>query len=60
LPLSHVILGSFLRVFGMTQWGMLPLDNYKTIVTDVLLWRSLNNTVIIGGGAATGATSPDR
>lgn len=52
LPLSQVVVGSFLRVFGMTQWDMLTLENYTTIVTDPLVWRSLTNTVIIGGAAA--------
>jgi iron(III) transport system permease protein len=52
LPISQVITGSFLKVFGMTQWDMLTLENYTTIITDVLLWRSLTNTVMIGGGAA--------
>jgi iron(III) transport system permease protein len=52
LPLSQVVLGSFLRVFGMNQWDMLTLENYTTIVTDPLVWRSLKNTVIVGGGAA--------
>lgn len=52
LPLSQVVLGSFLRVFGMVQWDMLTLDNYVTIVTDILLWRSLKNTVLLGGAAA--------
>ena len=31
---------------------MLTLENYTTIVTDPLVWRSLTNTVIIGGAAA--------
>jgi iron(III) transport system permease protein len=52
LPISQVIIGSFLKVFGMTQWDLLTLENYTTIITDVLLWRSLTNTVIIGGAAA--------
>jgi iron(III) transport system permease protein len=52
LPLSQVILGSFLPVFGMTEWNMLTLENYKTITTDALLWRGFKNTVILGGGAA--------
>jgi iron(III) transport system permease protein len=52
LPISQVVTGSFLKVFGMTQWDMLTLENYTTIITDVLLWRSLTNTVMIGGGAA--------
>jgi iron(III) transport system permease protein len=52
LPLSQVVLGSFLRVFGMTQWDMLTLENYTTIITDPLVWRSLTNTVILGGAAA--------
>ena len=52
LPLSQVVLGSFLRVFGMTQWDMLTLQNYTTIITDPLVWRSLTNTVILGGAAA--------
>ena len=52
LPLSQVLLGSFLRVFGMTQWDMLTLENYQTVITDPLVWRSLTNTIIIGGAAA--------
>ncbi|MBM2802685.1 MAG: ABC-type Fe3+ transport system, permease component [Deltaproteobacteria bacterium] len=52
LPLSQVVAGSFLRVFGMTQWDMVTLENYHTIVTDPLVWRSLTNTVMIGGAAA--------
>jgi iron(III) transport system permease protein len=52
LPLSQVIIGSFLRVFGIIQWDMVTLENYKTVVSDPSLWRGLNNTVFIGGGAA--------
>jgi iron(III) transport system permease protein len=52
LPLSQVIIGSLLPVFGLTEWNTLTLDNYKTIVTDALLWRGFKNTVILGGGAA--------
>ena len=52
LPLSQVVIGSLLPVFGLTEWDMLTLDNYRTIVTDALLWRGFKNTVILGGGAA--------
>lgn len=52
LPVSQVIVGSFLRVFGMTQWDMVTLENYKTIMSDASLWRGLTNTVMVGGGAA--------
>jgi iron(III) transport system permease protein len=52
LPISQVVTGSFFKVFGMTQWDMLTLENYTTIITDVLLWRSLTNTVMVGGVAA--------
>ncbi|HWP56606.1 MAG TPA: iron ABC transporter permease [Candidatus Acidoferrales bacterium] len=52
LPLSQVVIGSFLRVFGLMQWDMLTLDNYKTVGSDPTLWRGLKNTILVGGGAA--------
>ncbi len=52
LPFSQVIVGSFLRVFGIIQWDMVTLENYKTIVSDPSLYRGLKNTVMLGGGAA--------
>jgi len=52
LPFSQVIVGSFLRVFGIIQWDMVTLENYKTIISDPSLYRGLKNTVMLGGAAA--------
>ena len=52
LPFSQVIVGSFLRVFGIIQWDMVTLENYKTIISDPSLYRGLKNTVLLGGAAA--------
>jgi iron(III) transport system permease protein len=52
LPFSQVVVGSFLRVFGIIEWDMVTLDNYKTIISDSSLYRGLKNTVLVGGGAA--------
>jgi iron(III) transport system permease protein len=52
LPFSQVMVGSFLRVFGLIQWDMVTLENYKTIISDPSLYRGLKNTVMLGGAAA--------
>jgi iron(III) transport system permease protein len=52
LPLSQVVVGSFLRVFGLPRWDLFTLNNYVAILSDVVLWRSLINTFIVCGIAA--------
>jgi iron(III) transport system permease protein len=52
LPLSQIVIGSFVHVFGMVQIDNFTLDNYKQIVADPVLWRGLRNTIFVGGVAA--------
>jgi iron(III) transport system permease protein len=52
LPLSQVVVGSFLRVFGLPRWDLFTLNNYVAILSDVVLWRSLINTFVVCGSAA--------
>lgn len=52
LPISQIVLGSFLRVFGLVQAEMLTLNNYENILSDPRLWRGLTNTILICGSAA--------
>jgi iron(III) transport system permease protein len=52
LPLSQVVLGSFLKVFGLPRADLFTFDNYLAILGDTTLWRALINTFIVCGGAA--------
>jgi iron(III) transport system permease protein len=52
LPLSQVIIGSFLKVFGLPRWELFTFDNYLAILSDATLWRGLINTFIVCGLAA--------
>jgi iron(III) transport system permease protein len=52
LPLSQVLVGSFLRVFGLPRWDLFTLNNYVAIMSDATLWRSLVNTFVVCGVAA--------
>jgi iron(III) transport system permease protein len=52
LPLSQVLLGSFLKVFGLPRADLFTFDNYLAILSDATLWRGLINTFIVCGGAA--------
>jgi iron(III) transport system permease protein len=52
LPLSQVIIGSFLKVFGLPRWDLFTFDNYLAILSDATLWRGLINTFIVCGLAA--------
>ena len=52
LPLSQVVVGSFLRVFGLPRWDLFTLNNYVAILSDATLWRSLVNTFLVCGIAA--------
>jgi iron(III) transport system permease protein len=51
LPLSQVLVGSFLRVFGLPRWDLFTWNNYLAILSDATLWRGLVNTFIVCGGA---------
>ena len=52
LPLSQVIVGSFLRVFGLPLPDLFTLGNYAAILSDAALWRGLVNTFVVCGTAA--------
>jgi iron(III) transport system permease protein len=52
LPLSQVLIGSFLKVFGLPKWELFTFDNYLSILSDQTLWRGLINTFIVCGLAA--------
>jgi iron(III) transport system permease protein len=52
LPLSQVLVGSFLRVFGLPRWDLFTWGNYLAILSDAALWRGLVNTFIVCGAAA--------
>jgi iron(III) transport system permease protein len=52
LPLSQVVIGSFLRVFGLPRADLFTLNNYVAILSDATLWRSLINTFVVCGVAA--------
>jgi iron(III) transport system permease protein len=52
LPLSQVVVGSFLRVFGLPRADLFTLNNYVAILSDVTLWRSLVNTFVVCSIAA--------
>ena len=52
LPLSQVVVGSFMRVFGLPRWDLFTFNNYLAILSDVALWRSLVNTFVVCGIAA--------
>ena len=49
LPLSQIVLGSFMEVFGLVQADNLTLNNYKQIVLNQNIWRGMRNTVVLGG-----------
>lgn len=52
LPLSQVVVGSFLRVFGLPRWDLFTWGNYLAILSDATLWRGLVNTFVVCGSAA--------
>jgi iron(III) transport system permease protein len=52
LPLSQVLIGSFLKVFSLPRWDLFTFDNYLAILSDLTLWRGLVNTFIVCGAAA--------
>ncbi len=52
LPLSQVLVGSFLKVFGLPRPDLFTFDNYLAILSDATLWRALINTFLVCGVAA--------
>jgi iron(III) transport system permease protein len=52
LPLSQLVLGSFLEVFGLYEWQALTLEHYRTVFRDALVWRSIKNSFLLAGAAA--------
>lgn len=52
LPLSQVVIGSFLKVFSLPRWDLFTFDNYLAILSDLTLWRGLINTFVVCGAAA--------
>jgi iron(III) transport system permease protein len=52
LPMSQVLIGSFLKVFGLPRWDLFTTENYLAILTDLTLWRGLMNTFVVCGVAA--------
>jgi iron(III) transport system permease protein len=52
LPLSQVLVGSFLKVFGLPRWDLFTFDNYLAILSDLTLWRGLINTFVVCGIAS--------
>jgi iron(III) transport system permease protein len=52
LPMSQVLVGSFLKVFGLPRADLFTFDNYLAILSDATLWRGLINTFIVCGAAA--------
>lgn len=53
LPIGQIFATSFFRVFGLLDWSMFTLDNYRQVLTDPLLGRALRNTLFLAvvGGA---------
>jgi iron(III) transport system permease protein len=52
LPLSQVVIGSFLKVFSLPRWDLFTFDNYLAILSDLTLWRGLINTFVVCSAAA--------
>ena len=52
LPLSQLIIGSFLKIFGLYEWDSLTLEHYRIVLSDPLVWRSMKNSFLIAGIAA--------
>jgi iron(III) transport system permease protein len=52
LPIGQIFAASFFRVFGLLDWSLFTLDNYRQVLGDPLLWRALRNTLflVVAGG----------
>ncbi len=53
LPIGQIFATSFFKVFGLLDWSLFTLDNYRQVLIDPLLGRALRNTLflaVVGGG----------
>ena len=53
LPIATMILGSFMKVWGVWQAQPFTLDNWAATFENPSVFRSLWNTLIVGFGSAT-------
>jgi iron(III) transport system permease protein len=53
LPIDQIFATSFFKVFGLLDWSLFTLDNYRQVLLDPLLGRALRNTLFLAvvGGA---------
>jgi iron(III) transport system permease protein len=54
LPLGVLIMGSFMKIFGVFIKDPFTLNQWKTMLADPRLLFSIKNTLILAFGAATG------
>jgi iron(III) transport system permease protein len=47
LPIGQIFATSFFKVFGLLDWNLFTLDNYRQVLTDPLLGRALRNTLFL-------------
>jgi iron(III) transport system permease protein len=53
LPMSFLLLGTFMRLFGFfTIANPYTLDNWRGVLSDPILLRSLKNTLVLGFSSA--------
>jgi iron(III) transport system permease protein len=52
LPVSQLLLSSFFTIFGLYDFNLLTLDNYRQVFSDLLFWRSLTNSLVLAAGGA--------
>jgi iron(III) transport system permease protein len=47
LPIGQIFASSFFKVFGLLDWNLFTLDNYREVLADPLLIRALRNTLFL-------------
>jgi iron(III) transport system permease protein len=52
LPVSQLLLSSFFTIFGLYDFKLLTLDNYRQAFSDLLFWRALRNSLVLASGGA--------
>ena len=52
LPVSQLLLSSFFTMFGLYDFKLLTLDNYRQVFSDLLFWRALKNSLMLAAGGA--------
>lgn len=50
LPLALLVLGSFMKYFGVFSAEPFTRDNWSRVLTDALFWRGLKNTLLLSTG----------